>query len=99
MVGKPLSIIVVGSGTTGLCCTVALAKKGHKVTCIESGPALRLSGGAYRLGQNSIKVLRSLGVLEELEKSECRKSPGFRTRRYKDGEVLYTLTVDTGANT
>lgn len=99
MVGKPLSIIVVGSGTAGLCCTVALAKKGHKVTCIERSPSLRISGGAYRLGQNAMQVLRSLGVLEELEKSECQKSSGFRTRRYQTGEVLYTVAVDSGPNT
>ena len=93
----PLSVIVVGSGTAGLTCALALAKSGHKVKLLERNNALRISGGSYRLNSNAMRLLEALGLRPELEKCS-RISPGIRMRRYDSGEPLYRFETDGGTS-
>lgn len=83
----PLSILIIGSGTSGLTAAVCLSRDGHKVTLIERSLALRLTGGSYRLTSNATRLLNSLGIQSQLEKV-ARIAPGVRMRRWDTGEII-----------
>jgi salicylate hydroxylase len=63
-----LSVIVVGAGIAGLAVATGLAQKGHKVTVLESKPALNEFGASIGILPNGVRVLKSWGLKDEFEK-------------------------------
>ena len=58
--------IVVGAGIGGLTAARALAQRGWDVTVAERAPQLTEVGAGIQISPNSVKVLRALGVYEQL---------------------------------
>lgn len=60
--GRPLRVLVVGAGVSGISVARGLLRDGHDVTVFESRPEVRAAGGAVTIWSNGETVLRQLGV-------------------------------------
>lgn len=63
---KPLRVVVVGAGITGLATAVALSLSGHSVLVLESVDKIEEVGAGLQLAPNCTLILRRLGVLDEV---------------------------------
>ncbi|MFV2195002.1 FAD-dependent oxidoreductase [Nocardiopsis sp. LOL_012] len=61
--------LIVGAGTSGLALAVLLAREGVKVEVAEIRPDAQALGSGITLQGNALRVLRELGVWEEVERS------------------------------
>ena len=63
---KPLSIAVVGAGIGGLAAATLLRRAGHEVHVFEQAAQFARVGAGIQMAPNAMKVLRLLGVEEQL---------------------------------
>ena len=63
---KPLSIAVVGAGIGGLAAATLLRRAGHDVHVFEQAAQFARVGAGIQMAPNAMKVLRLLGVEEQL---------------------------------
>jgi salicylate hydroxylase len=63
---RPLRIIIVGAGIGGLAAAVALRQRGFEVEIFERSNRLEEAGAGLQIGPNGVKVLRALGLEDEL---------------------------------
>ncbi|TVY13431.1 FAD-dependent monooxygenase OpS4 [Lachnellula arida] len=63
----PFHIIIVGAGICGLGAAISIALEGHTVSVFESAPCLHTTGAGIQITPNGVRILRRLGVAEELE--------------------------------
>ncbi|WP_235973966.1 FAD-dependent monooxygenase [Parasphingopyxis marina] len=63
-----LAIGIVGGGIGGLTAALALLRRGFKVSVYEQAPVLQEVGAGLQISPNGVRVLASLGLMEELEK-------------------------------
>ncbi|MEI5524925.1 FAD-dependent monooxygenase [Streptomyces brasiliscabiei] len=76
--------IVVGAGIGGLAATLSLRDAGCEVTLVEQAPRFTEIGAGIQLAPNATRVLRRLGVLDEVDARSVRPSRlSFRT--WSDG--------------
>lgn len=77
---------VVGGGVAGLGVAILLAEAGIAVDLVEATPDLSALGSGITLQQNALRVLRRLGVLDEVQ----RLGYGFSSlgMRAPDGTLL-----------
>jgi 2-polyprenyl-6-methoxyphenol hydroxylase-like FAD-dependent oxidoreductase len=59
------NISVLGAGTAGLSCAIALARLGHQVTVLERHPSLEPVGAGMLIQPSGLRALQGLGVLDE----------------------------------
>jgi salicylate hydroxylase len=59
-------VAIIGGGIGGLTAARALCRRGIEVAIYESAPELREIGAGVALGPNAMKVLRSLGLEDEV---------------------------------
>ncbi|EMD31600.1 hypothetical protein CERSUDRAFT_119636 [Gelatoporia subvermispora B] len=85
-----LHVIVVGCGMGGLAAAHCLAEAGHKVTLLESAPAIGEVGAGIQVSPNVSRLLIRWGLGEVLEGVAVRPE-AIVLRRYATGEkVGYT---------
>jgi salicylate hydroxylase len=65
-VARKIKVAVIGAGLGGLAAACALRRHGIDVTVYERAPQLGEVGAGIQLGPNAVKVLRALGVEQEL---------------------------------
>ena len=63
-----LSVIVVGCGLGGLAAAHALVQAGHRVTIVESAPAIGEIGAGIQVTPNLSRILIKWGLGEQLKK-------------------------------
>ena len=63
---KPLSIAIVGAGIGGLAAATLLRRVGHEVHVFEQAAQFARVGAGIQMAPNAMKVLRLLGVEEQL---------------------------------
>ncbi|EED78110.1 predicted protein [Postia placenta Mad-698-R] len=94
---KNFKVALVGGGICGLTCAIALIRAGVPVQIFEAAAKLGEIGAGVGLGPNAVRILRTLGVLDDvLEK--CNESElSTRMFRFVSGmeghEVLYDLIL------
>src|SRR6202045_922000 len=59
---RPLRIVVVGAGVSGIAVARGLLRDGHDVTVFDQRPNVTVGGGAVTIWPNGATVLRQLGV-------------------------------------
>ncbi|KAH9858330.1 FAD/NAD-P-binding domain-containing protein [Lenzites betulinus] len=64
--GEPLQVAIVGGGVCGLTCAVALQKAGVAVQIFEAAAAFGEIGAGIGIGPNAVRVLRAIGVVDEV---------------------------------
>src|SRR5437016_881455 len=65
---RPLRVVIVGAGIGGLAAAVALRQRGAEVRLYERSVRLEEVGAGIQVGPNAVKVLRALGLEEELRR-------------------------------
>ncbi|KAI0639948.1 FAD/NAD-P-binding domain-containing protein [Trametes polyzona] len=61
-----LEVAIVGGGVCGLTCAVALQKAGVSVQLFEAAAAFGEIGAGIGIGPNAVRVLRALGLLDDV---------------------------------
>ena len=84
---RPLEISIVGAGIGGLVAALALKKRGHKPIIYEKTESLSELGAGIQLSPNANKVLKHLGVMEELQ-ADVYEPEAFQFVHYRTGKVL-----------
>jgi salicylate hydroxylase len=65
-VRRPLKVIIIGAGIGGLAAAAALRQRGFEVALFERATRLEEAGAGVQIGPNGVKVLRALGLEDEL---------------------------------
>ncbi|GAA5895067.1 uncharacterized protein JCM6883_002309 [Sporobolomyces salmoneus] len=90
-----LRIRIVGAGIGGLAAALACARLGFTdVVVYENAPEIAEVGAGIQVAPNQARILRRLGVLEDLEPSACRLDK-ISLRRYQDNSVLGTAPLSS----
>ncbi|EIW63980.1 FAD/NAD-P-binding domain-containing protein [Trametes versicolor FP-101664 SS1] len=63
---RKVDVAIVGGGVCGLTCAVALQRAGVSVQLFEAAAAFGEIGAGIGIGPNAVRVLRALGVLDEV---------------------------------
>jgi len=66
---RPRTVLVIGGGASGNAVTVLLRRAGITVDLIEARPDWSVLGSGITLQGNALRVLRELGVWEEVQKT------------------------------
>lgn len=82
-----LHILIVGCGLGGLAAAHCLAHAGHKITLVESAPAIGEVGAGIQVTPNVTRLLHRWGLAETIEKVAVRPE-AICLRRYATGERL-----------
>jgi salicylate hydroxylase len=63
---RPLRVAIIGAGIGGLAAAVALRQRGFEVELYERAEKLEEVGAGLQIGPNAVKVMRALGLEDEL---------------------------------
>jgi salicylate hydroxylase len=66
---RPLRVVIVGAGIGGLAAARALRQRGFEVEVFERATKLEEAGAGLQIGPNGVRVLRALGLGEELRRN------------------------------
>jgi len=80
-------VAIIGGGIGGLVAARAMCRRGVEVAVYEAAPELREIGAGVALGPNAMKVLRSLG-LEEDVRAVAGRWEWTATRNGRTGRVI-----------
>src|SRR5580692_5281999 len=81
-------VAIIGGGIGGLNAARALCRRGIEVAIYEAAPELREIGAGVALGPNAMKVLRSLGIEDEVRAVAGFGSAGATAHRADLLDVL-----------
>ncbi|MEW5421594.1 FAD-dependent monooxygenase [Amorphus sp. 3PC139-8] len=85
---RPPRIAVVGAGIGGLTVTAALRKLGLPATIYEQAPAFGRVGAGIQLTPNAVKVLRVLGLEQQVRAAAFAPEVGYN-RDARTGDVTF----------
>jgi salicylate hydroxylase len=83
-------IIVAGAGIAGLCLALVLRKHGVAVRVLERSAELTEVGAGIQISANGMRVLRWLGLEDEMRAVACNPR-SFRAVDWRDGHELHTI--------
>jgi salicylate hydroxylase len=89
-----LRVAVVGGGIGGLATAAFLHKAGQHVTVFEQAPSLKGVGAGLVMAPNAMRLLRRMGVMEQVLTTGVRLETGWEFRRWSDGSVLSAEDLD-----
>ena len=81
-------IAIVGAGIGGLATAAFLSRHGLASTVYEQATELKEVGAGLVVAPNAVRLLRRLGVLEDLLEQAVQLEVGWEFRRWQDGKVL-----------
>jgi salicylate hydroxylase len=88
----PRTAIIAGAGIGGLTAALELARAGLAVRVFEKSPVISEVGAGLQLAPNSTRLLRELGVLEQVQRYAV--APDYlRLRRARDGQELARMPL------
>lgn len=85
MPASPTTVLIVGSGPTGLTLAIDLARRAVDVTIIDKAPRFPRSSRAKGPNPRSLEVLEDLGVVEEVLAAGSAPLP---MRKYRGGTAI-----------
>src|ERR1700733_13633176 len=89
-------VAIIGGGIGGLAAARALCRRGIEVSIYEAAPELREIGAGVALGPNAMKVLRSLGLEDDVRGIAGRWDWAV-TRNWKTGRAISKTSRDQQA--
>jgi len=92
---KDLRVAIIGAGIGGLALGLALREHGVAAEVFEQAPALAELGAAVGVGGNATRLLRRMGLLEELE-AVATVPTELVYRRWRTGERIAAHPVRDG---
>ncbi|SEK13214.1 FAD-dependent monooxygenase [Achromobacter sp. NFACC18-2] len=89
-------IIIAGAGIGGLCCALALIRRGFQVTVLEQAPRLGEVGAGFQVSANGSRCLADLGLGDEL-RSMATEAAGKQVRLWSTGQTwkLFDLGAES----
>ncbi|KAI1267317.1 putative salicylate hydroxylase [Xylariaceae sp. FL1019] len=84
---KNLNVIVVGAGIAGLTIGLCMRRTGHNVRILEKRMEITAIGAGIQLAPNANRILRRLGVLDDIMK-HATILQHISLRRWKNNEEL-----------
>jgi salicylate hydroxylase len=88
-------VAIVGGGIGGMAAAGFLLAAGLPVTVYEQAPQLKEVGAGLVLAPNAVRLLRRLGVFDELARCAVQLDVGWEFRRWQDGTVLSAEDLTT----
>ena len=92
---KDLRVAIIGAGIGGLALGLALREHGVAAEVFEQAPALAELGAAVGVGGNATRLLRRMGLLEELE-AVATVPTELVYRQWRTGERIAAHPVRDG---
>jgi salicylate hydroxylase len=85
----PPRIAIVGGGIGGLAAALFLRRAGIEATVYEQASSLVELGAGIVVAPNMVRLLRSLGLGDDLAGCAVRLDAAWELRRWRDGRVLF----------
>jgi len=85
MVNNRHDVLIVGAGIGGLTATLALLRRGLRVSVFEQAPELRELGAGLQLGPNGTRVVIALGLEAAMRRIVC-PAAGKEIRLWSTGQ-------------
>ncbi|MGN6220916.1 MAG: FAD-dependent monooxygenase [Microbacterium sp.] len=87
-------IAIIGGGIGGMAAAAFLERAGLTSTVYEQASAISEIGAGLVVAPNAARLLRRLGVLDQLLTRAVRLESGWEFRRWADGTVLSSENLD-----
>jgi salicylate hydroxylase len=89
-------ILIAGAGIGGLCCALALIRRGFDVTVLEQAPQLGEVGAGFQMSANGVRCLVDLGLGDELPQI-ATEAAGKQVRLWSTGQTwkLFDLGAES----
>lgn len=87
-----MKAVIVGAGIGGICCALALAKRGWDVQVLERAQQIADIGAGIQISPNGVKVLAMLGVMPHLEKT-LFEPDAIEMRMGQSGRRIFSLPM------
>lgn len=89
-------ILIAGAGIGGLCCALALIRRGFQVTVLEQAPQLGEVGAGFQVSANGARCLADLGLGDDLPKI-ATEATGKQVRLWSTGQTwkLFDLGAES----
>ncbi|MEP1963363.1 FAD-dependent monooxygenase [Tateyamaria sp.] len=87
-----MKALIVGGGTGGLACGIALALQGWRVSVLEQAPALTEIGAGLQISPNGFKVLQALGVTKGMQ-ATLFEPEAMEMRMGRSGRSVFRLPL------
>lgn len=81
----PTKIVIAGAGIGGLCCALALIRRGFDVTVLEQASQLGEVGAGFQMSANGVRCLAELGLGDELPQI-ATEAAGKQVRLWSTGQ-------------
>jgi len=88
-----MKVLIAGAGLGGLTAAAFLMLRGHTVQVFEQAPELGEVGAGIQLSANAVKVMDSIGLRQQLERSAVRPL-AYEFRRFDTGEMLHRVPLN-----
>ncbi len=89
-------ILIAGAGIGGLCCALALIRRGFRVTVLEQAAQLGEVGAGFQVSANGVRCLADLGLAAEL-RHLATEAGGKQVRLWSTGQTwkLFDLGAES----
>lgn len=89
-------ILIAGAGIGGLCCALALIRRGFQVTVLEQAVQLGEVGAGFQVSANGVRCLADLGLGDDLPKI-ATEATGKQVRLWSSGQTwkLFDLGAES----
>jgi salicylate hydroxylase len=96
MADQPLHVLLAGAGIGGLCCALALQRRGFRVTVLEQAPELGEVGAGFQVSANGSRCLADIGLADELRQM-ATEAAGKEVRLWNTGQTwkLFDLGAES----